>query len=163
MMNRWLDRGIAGFRMDVIDLIGKDIDNGVLEQGPDLHSYLQELHRETLAGRDVVTVGEAWSVTPDTALDFCADERAELDMVFHFKDHPDVLAYARDHARQRLVVIANFTGHAVSVAIDRDYRIGGECIAIHRSPHRVVPETLKLQPYEVLAVLASTAARDASP
>jgi len=84
MMNRWLDRGIGGFRMDVIDLIGKDLDNGVLEQGPDLHPYLQEMHREALAGRDILTVGESWSVTPDTALQYCGRERYELDMVFNF-------------------------------------------------------------------------------
>ncbi len=84
MMNWWFDRGIAGFRMDVIDLIGKDVDAGRHEMGPHLHPYLQEMHRETLAGRDVLTVGESWNVTIDTALDFCGRERGELDMVFQF-------------------------------------------------------------------------------
>ncbi|MFN7101656.1 MAG: alpha-amylase family glycosyl hydrolase, partial [Pseudorhizobium sp.] len=41
MMNWWLDRGIAGFRMDVIDLIGKQVDNGITSEGPHLHDYLQ--------------------------------------------------------------------------------------------------------------------------
>ncbi|SMX24524.1 alpha-glucosidase [Boseongicola aestuarii] len=85
MMNWWLDRGIAGFRMDVISLIGKDVDAGIFEEGPYLHGFLQEMHRETLAGRDVVTVGESWSVSRDTALLYCGRERAELDMVFQFK------------------------------------------------------------------------------
>ncbi len=84
MMNWWFDRGIAGFRMDVIDLIGKDVDAGVFAEGPDLHPFLQEMHRETLAGRDVLTVGESWAVSPKTALLYCGQERGELDMVFQF-------------------------------------------------------------------------------
>ncbi|MDY6963348.1 MAG: alpha-amylase family glycosyl hydrolase, partial [Pseudomonadota bacterium] len=47
MMNWWLDRGIAGFRMDVIDLIGKQVDAGITSDGPHLHDYLQEMNRET--------------------------------------------------------------------------------------------------------------------
>ncbi|WP_116133589.1 alpha-glucosidase [Tropicimonas sp. IMCC34043] len=84
MMNWWLDRGIAGFRMDVISLIGKDVDAGIYEEGPYLHGFLQEMHRETLAGRDIVTIGESWSVSRETALLYCGRERAELDMVFQF-------------------------------------------------------------------------------
>lgn len=86
MMNWWFDRGIAGFRMDVIDLIGKDVDAGIMADGPKLHDYLQEMHRETLAGRDVVTVGESWSVTPETGVLYCGSGRKELSMVFQF-DH----------------------------------------------------------------------------
>lgn len=86
MMNWWFDRGIAGFRMDVIDLIGKDVDAGILAEGPKLHDHLQEMHRETLAGRDVVTIGESWSVTPETAMLYCGSDRNELSMVFQF-DH----------------------------------------------------------------------------
>jgi oligo-1,6-glucosidase len=85
MMNWWLDRGIAGFRMDVIDLIGKDVDRGVLPDGPHLHDYLQEMHRETFGGRDVLTVGEAWSATPGSALLYSGRERHELSMVFQFE------------------------------------------------------------------------------
>lgn len=84
MMNWWLDRGIGGFRMDVISLIGKDVDAGIYEEGPDLHPFLQEMHREALAGRDVVTVGESWSVSTETAPLYCGRDRAELDMVFQF-------------------------------------------------------------------------------
>lgn len=84
MMNRWLDRGIAGFRMDVISLIGKDVDARLYEEGPHLHPFLQEMHRETLAGRDVMTIGESWSVSPETALLYCGRDRAELDMLFQF-------------------------------------------------------------------------------
>ncbi|MEO9826472.1 MAG: alpha-glucosidase [Paracoccaceae bacterium] len=84
MMNWWLDRGIGGFRMDVISLIGKDVDAGVFEEGPDLHRFLQEMHRKTLAGRDVMTIGESWSVSPQTAPLYCGQARSELDMVFQF-------------------------------------------------------------------------------
>ncbi len=84
MMNWWFDRGIAGFRMDVISLIGKDVDAGRFEEGPYLHEYLQEMHRETLAGRDVVTIGESWSVSRETAPLYCGRDRGELDMVFQF-------------------------------------------------------------------------------
>ncbi|MBS1302855.1 alpha-glucosidase [Loktanella sp. SALINAS62] len=85
MMNWWFDRGVAGFRMDVIDLIGKDIDRGITADGPKLHDYLQEMHEQTLAGRDVVTVGETWSATPDNALLYCGRDRKELSMVFQFE------------------------------------------------------------------------------
>jgi oligo-1,6-glucosidase len=85
MMNWWLDRGIAGFRMDVIDLIGKDVDRGVIAEGPHLHDYLKEMHRETFGGRDMLTVGEAWSATPDSALLYSGRERHELSMVFQFE------------------------------------------------------------------------------
>ncbi|MCB1338338.1 MAG: alpha-glucosidase [Maritimibacter sp.] len=84
MMNRWFDRGTAGFRMDVIDLIGKDIDAGIIADGPRLHEYIREMHRETLRGRDVVTVGEAWSARPDNALLYTGRDRGELSMVFQF-------------------------------------------------------------------------------
>ena len=84
MMNWWFARGIAGFRMDVISLIGKDVDAGVFEEGPDLHRFLQEMHAETLRGRDVVTIGESWSVSRRTAPLYCAPDRRELDMVFQF-------------------------------------------------------------------------------
>jgi len=84
MMNWWLDRGIAGFRMDVVSLLGKDVDTDRLEEGPYLHEYLQEMHRQTLAGREAVSVGESWAVTPQTAPLYCGRDRGELDMVFQF-------------------------------------------------------------------------------
>ncbi|MCJ8518649.1 oligo-1,6-glucosidase [Pseudorhizobium tarimense] len=85
MMNWWLDRGIAGFRMDVIDLIGKQVDAGITSDGPHLHDYLQEMNRETFGSRDVLTVGEAWSATPASALLYSAHDRNELSMVFQFE------------------------------------------------------------------------------
>ncbi|WP_245892968.1 alpha-glucosidase [Devosia naphthalenivorans] len=85
MMNWWLDRGIAGFRMDVIDLIGKEPDRGITAEGPYLHRYLQEMHDKTYGGRDVLTVGEAWSATPSSALRYSGRNRNELSMVFQFE------------------------------------------------------------------------------
>ena len=84
MMNWWLDRGIAGFRMDVIDLIGKEPDRGITAGGPMLHAYIREMSQATLAGRGCVSVGETWSATPDNALLFCGRARGELSMVFQF-------------------------------------------------------------------------------
>ena len=46
MMNFWVDKGIGGFRMDVIDLIGKVPDEMITGNGPKLHEYLQEMNRE---------------------------------------------------------------------------------------------------------------------
>jgi oligo-1,6-glucosidase len=86
MMNWWLDRGISGFRMDVIDLIGKDVPRGIVSNGPELHDYLQEMNRATFAGRNAVTVGETWSATPEIALLYSRTDRRELSMVFQF-DH----------------------------------------------------------------------------
>jgi oligo-1,6-glucosidase len=85
MMNWWLDRGIAGFRMDVIDLIGKQVDAGITSDGAHLHDYLQEMNRETFGHRDVLTVGETWSVTPGSALLYSGRDRGELSMVFQFE------------------------------------------------------------------------------
>lgn len=62
MMNFWLEKGVGGFRMDVIDLVGKIPDLGVTGNGPKLHDYLQEMNRETFGKYDVLTVGETWGL-----------------------------------------------------------------------------------------------------
>lgn len=85
MMNFWLDKGIGGFRMDVIDLIGKMPDEKLTANGPKLHDYLKEMHEHTLKGRDVMTVGETWSATPESAKLYSDPERNELSMVFQFE------------------------------------------------------------------------------
>lgn len=85
MMNWWLDRGIAGFRMDVLDLLGKDVDNQQLTAGPTLHERIHAMNRATFGPRDALTVGETWSVTPETAPLYCAPERDEISMVFQFE------------------------------------------------------------------------------
>ncbi|MDM9627757.1 alpha-glucosidase [Rhizobium sp. S152] len=85
MMNWWLKRGISGFRMDVIDYIGKQIDQSVITDGAHLHDYLQEMNRETFGSRNVLTVGETWSATPGSALLYSGRDRGELSMVFQFE------------------------------------------------------------------------------
>ncbi len=85
MMNWWLDKGIGGFRMDVIDLIGKDIDQKVMANGARLHPLLQEMNKATFGHRDVLTVGEAWSATPEIAKLYSDPSRNELSMVFQFE------------------------------------------------------------------------------
>ncbi len=85
MMNWWLDRGIGGFRMDVIDLIGKDVDKQIMVNGPRLHPLLQEMNKATFGARDVLTVGETWSATPEIAKLYSDPARKELSMVFQFE------------------------------------------------------------------------------
>lgn len=85
MMNFWIDLGIGGFRMDVIDLIGKNPDLKIKENGPKLHDYIQEMYRNTLAGKNLLTVGECWGATPEIAKMFSAQKRHELSMVFQFE------------------------------------------------------------------------------
>lgn len=85
MMNFWLEKGIGGFRMDVIDLIGKQPDQEILSNGPKLHDYLQEMQRETFGNYDVMTVGETWGATPAEAMAYSDPEREELSMVFQFE------------------------------------------------------------------------------
>ena len=96
MMNWWLDRGVDGFRMDVINFIAKRLDlvdkNPELSgphspMGPQIHEYLQEMHREVFAGRpgDHLTVGEMPGVSVEDALLFTDPARAEVDMIFQFE------------------------------------------------------------------------------
>jgi oligo-1,6-glucosidase len=106
MMRWWLDRGVDGFRMDVINMISKDVTpDGRLHDGPPLpgsalgdgsgsflcgpriHEFLAEMHREVFAGRDgtFLTVGEMPGVTVEEARLFTDPARAEVDMVFQFE------------------------------------------------------------------------------
>lgn len=85
MMNFWLEKGIGGFRMDVIDLIGKVPDEKITDKGPRLHEFLQEMNHETFGQYDVMTVGETWSATPENAELFSGADRDELSMVFQFE------------------------------------------------------------------------------
>ena len=85
MMNFWIDLGVGGFRMDVIDMIGKVPDLKIKENGPKLHEYIQEMHRETLQDKDLLTVGECWGANPQIAQLFSSPDRHELSMVFQFE------------------------------------------------------------------------------
>ena len=85
LMDFWLAKGIGGFRMDVIDLIGKIPDKGITGNGPKLHEYLKKMHKETFGKYDVLTVGETWGATPEIAKLYSNPDREELSMVFQFE------------------------------------------------------------------------------
>ncbi len=101
MMRWWLDRGVDGFRMDVINVVSKDpalpdgpVHDGLwgdgsaaYTNGPRIHEFLAEMHREVFAGRSdrLLTVGEMPGVTVEHARLFTDPARAEVDMVFQFE------------------------------------------------------------------------------
>ena len=85
MMNFWIDKGIGGFRMDVIDLIGKVPEKEITSNGPRLHEFLQEMNQATFGKHDLLTVGETWGATPEIAKLYSNPDRHELSMVFQFE------------------------------------------------------------------------------
>ncbi|HFU3799075.1 TPA: alpha-glucosidase [Streptococcus suis] len=85
MINFWIKKGVGGFRLDVIDLIGKEPLKMITNNGPKLHDYLQEMNRETYGNSDLLTVGETWGATPEIAMLYSDPERNELSMVFQFE------------------------------------------------------------------------------
>ena len=85
MMNFWIDKGIGGFRMDVIELIGKIPDEKITSNGPRLHEYIEEMNKETFGDKDLLTVGEAWGCTPEIAKKYSNPDGSELSMVFQFE------------------------------------------------------------------------------
>jgi oligo-1,6-glucosidase len=96
MMRWWLDRGVDGFRMDVINLIAKRrelIDGNAgpttdaFAMGPQIHDFLSEMHREVFGQREgtFLTVGEMPGVSVPDAVLFTDPDRGELDMVFQFE------------------------------------------------------------------------------
>lgn len=86
MINYWLDLGIDGFRMDVIDLIGKDVFNKQLSDGPFLETYLKEMNDICFKGRDILTVGEMPGLSLERAAYLTRDEENLLSLIFQF-DH----------------------------------------------------------------------------
>lgn len=99
MMTWWLDKGIDGFRMDVISLISKapglpdgEKNGGMYgdlspfcAHGPNVHKYLREMNERVLSGYDIMTVGEAACVTLEEAKKYAGYDRHELDTVFQFE------------------------------------------------------------------------------
>jgi oligo-1,6-glucosidase len=96
MMKFWFDKGVDGFRMDVIPFISKDTTfpelpaeyNGDMihyyANGPHLHEYLQEMNKEVLSKYDIMTVAEGAGVSYKEVMDFVDPGRKELDMAYHF-------------------------------------------------------------------------------
>lgn len=100
IMTWWLEKGVDGFRMDVISFISKDTsfpDGTVGEgkrygefgphaiNGPHVHEYLREMNREVLSRYDIMTVGETPDVTVEEALKYSGESSGELNMVFQFE------------------------------------------------------------------------------
>lgn len=94
IVNFWIDKGVKGFRFDVINLISKPetyeddlTGNGkkYYTDGPKIHEYLQELNRETF-GRfdDMITVGEMSSTTLENSIRYSNPDSHELSMIFSF-------------------------------------------------------------------------------
>lgn len=85
----WLDKGVGGFRLDVIENIGKIPDEKIIANGPKLHEYIHELYVNGFdakgTGQDIVTIGECWSADIDIATKYTAPENEELSMVFQFE------------------------------------------------------------------------------
>ncbi|MBX2817269.1 MAG: alpha-glucosidase [Saprospiraceae bacterium] len=94
----WLDKGIDGFRMDVIPCISKnlefaDADNSdfahvieyVYSNGPRVHEFLQEMHRDVLSKYNIMTVGEGPGISQERANLYVGKSRGELDMIFHLE------------------------------------------------------------------------------
>lgn len=99
MMTWWLEQGVDGFRMDVINMISKvpgfpSVDSeeegykfggDYFLNGPKVHDYLREMHKEVLSKFDVMTVGETPGVSVDDAALYSGEDRDELNMVFQFE------------------------------------------------------------------------------
>lgn len=99
MMSWWCEKGIDGFRMDVISMISKDpafpdgeVRNGLYGDngpfvcnGPHVHEYLREMNQEVLSKYDIMTVGEAAGVTIEEAKKYAGETTGELNMVFQFE------------------------------------------------------------------------------
>ncbi|OSM94301.1 glycoside hydrolase family 13 protein [Lonsdalea populi] len=108
IMRFWLDKGVSGFRMDVIPFISKQPDmpdlspaelahpENVFATGPHIHQYLHEMNREVLAPYNAMSVGEAYGVTFEDTPKFVDTDRQELNMLFHF----DVVRLDRDGWRK---------------------------------------------------------------
>lgn len=110
MMTFWCEKGIDGFRMDVISMISKnqafpdgEIKNGLYGDfnpycvhGPRIHEFLQEMNKEVLSRYDIMTVGETSGVTIEEAQKYAGEDRNELNMVFQFEHVEDACG---DHGK----------------------------------------------------------------
>ncbi len=81
----WVDKGIEGFRLDVIDQIAKDPDARITINGPRLHEFFRELRREGFREEGILSVGETWGADPARAKLYSAPDGSELSMVFQFQ------------------------------------------------------------------------------
>lgn len=85
MIHWWMEKGVGGFRLDVIDQIAKEPDKKITNNGSRLHEFIREMSRETFQKGDLVTVGEAWGATPENTKLFSNPDGSEFSMVFQFE------------------------------------------------------------------------------
>ena len=85
MMNFWIDKGIGGFRMDVIDMIGKIPDQEIISNGPMLHPYLKEMNQATFGDKDLLTVEKLGERLQRLLSNIPIQKNQELSMVFQFE------------------------------------------------------------------------------
>lgn len=81
----WMDKGVGGFRLDVIDQIAKEPDQRITINGPRLHEFIRELSKETFQKGDLITVGEAWGANPELGKLYSNPDGSEFSMVFQFE------------------------------------------------------------------------------
>lgn len=81
----WMDKGIGGFRLDVIDQIAKEPDKKITNNGPRLHEYIKELSKETFSKGRLITVGEAWGADTEKAKLYSNPDGSEFSMIFQFE------------------------------------------------------------------------------
>ena len=105
VMKFWLDKGIDGFRMDVIPFISKDQDfnnlskkellnpEKVYASGPRLHEFLKEMNSKVLSKYDILSIGEAFGISEDTMIQLSDEREEELDLVFLF----DIIRIGREN------------------------------------------------------------------
>ena len=81
----WMDKGVGGFRLDVIDQIAKEPDLKITNNGPRLHEFIRELSKDTFQKGDLITVGEAWGADTERAKLYSNPDGSEFSMVFQFE------------------------------------------------------------------------------
>ena len=85
IMRYWVAKGVEGFRLDVVDQIGKDPELQVTGNGPRLHEYLREMSEKAFLEEGLVVVGEAWGADVERAKLYSAPDGSEMSMVFQFQ------------------------------------------------------------------------------
>ena len=107
LMRFWRDKGVGGFRLDVINLISKPADfpedntdgRRFYTDGPNVHEYLQEMHREVFEGHDLINVGEMSSTSLEHCIRYSNPASKELSMTFNFHhlkvDYPNLQKWVK--------------------------------------------------------------------
>lgn len=85
ILNYWIDKGVGGFRLDVIELLGKIPEKKITANGPHLHEYIHEMYEQAFFRKDLMTVGECWCADEEIGKLYSNPEREELSMIFQFE------------------------------------------------------------------------------